>query len=81
MGKLILQREAEKQFRKLPTVAQKKITKKLREIAEEPLSGKQLNGEYDGVYSYRAWPYRILYRLRNGEVEVCSIAHRQGVYK
>jgi mRNA-degrading endonuclease RelE of RelBE toxin-antitoxin system len=81
MGKLKLQRDAEKQFRKLPIVSQKKIARKLKAICEDPLAGKQLNGEYDGVYSYRAWPYRILYRLRNGQVEVCSISHRQGAYK
>lgn len=82
MVRVILKRKAEKALLKLPKREQDKIRKKLHDLAESPLIGKPLRGEYQGCYSLRAWPYRILYRFCDDiGVEVFSIAHRQGAYK
>jgi len=55
----------------------------LDEIALDPFVGKKLKGEYENQYSYRVWPYRIIYEIRKNElvVLVIRVGHRQGVYK
>lgn len=81
MASVVLRKGASKQLKKLPPSEVKKISRKLIDIAREPLSGKLLKGEYGGLYSFRAWPYRIIYKIESGRVEVYSVEHRQGVYK
>ena len=54
---------AVKQLKRLPISVQKKIIRKLQFLATEPLSGKALKGEFEGLYSIRAWPYRITFTI------------------
>ena len=72
-----------KQFSHLSIPDQKKIKKKLLMIVSDPWSGKKLTGEYSGLFSLRAWPYRIIYTINKKvkKIFVITIAHRQGVYK
>ncbi len=72
--------QAVKQLKKLPKMAVKKIIRKLELLLTEPLIGKQLKGEMEGLRSLRAWPYRIIYEVKSNSVVIYSIAHRQGVY-
>jgi len=39
-------------------------------LSSNPFVGKKLKGEYSGIYSYRVWPYRILYEIRKKELVV-----------
>lgn len=50
---------------------------------EDPFIGKKLEGRFEGAYSYRVWPYRIIYRVYKNLliVVVVHVGHRQGVYK
>lgn len=79
---VILSKDAQKQYKRLPKPQQTKILKKLLGLKENPKAGKKLKGEWGGIYSLRAWPYRILYEIDEGKqrIEVHKIAHRQGVY-
>ena len=70
-----------KQLKKFPKMEVKKIVRKLELLLTEPLIGKQLKGELEGLRSLRAWPYRIIYEVKSNSVVIYSIAHRQGVYK
>ena len=83
MLKLVLTKNSEKDFDKLPKIEKKKVLKKLRTIEQNPISGKPLTGELKTFYSVRAWPYRIVYEFNKKEnmVIVHKIQHRQGVYK
>ncbi len=72
---------AEKELRKLPSKEQRKISKKITYLRINPTFGKQLKGEFTGLRSLRAWPYRIIYRIDNIKIFIVHIAHRQGVYK
>jgi mRNA-degrading endonuclease RelE of RelBE toxin-antitoxin system len=82
MAEVRLRKAAIKQLAKLPKSEIVKVKRKLEEIALSPTSGKMLKGEYDGFYSYRAWPYRIIYRFsHDAGVQIYAIEHRQGVYK
>ncbi len=81
--KVALSKDAQKQFQRLPLPEQKKVNKKLLSLEQNPLSGKKLSGELQGVYTLRAWPYRILYEINALEkrIEIHKILHRQGSYK
>ncbi len=79
---IIVTPEAEKQYKKLPKVEQKKVKKKLFLLEHYPKAGKKLLGAFSEVYSLRAWPYRILYYINESKnkIYIVTIAHRQGVY-
>lgn len=82
MPNVILSKKAESDFARLPNTEKKKIMKKLAILGTEPLDGKPLQGELAGLYSLRAWPYRIIYQFQKPDkVIVHYISHRQGAYK
>jgi len=74
---------AQKELNKLPQIIYKKIISAFLTLSDNPFMGKKLEGEFDGHYSYRAWPCRIIYQVRKKElvVLIVAIGHRQGVYK
>lgn len=80
--KLILSKEAQKHFNKLPKAEQKKVIKKLSLLQANPLLGKKLSGDLEGSRALRVWPYRIIYTLskKNETIEVSDVLHRQGAY-
>ena len=71
---------AVKQIKKIHLSDQKKIIKKLELLSQNPFSGKTLKGELGGLRSIRAWPYRIVYEIKEKSLIVISVAHRQSVY-
>ncbi|PIU03693.1 hypothetical protein COT44_01850 [Candidatus Shapirobacteria bacterium CG08_land_8_20_14_0_20_39_18] len=83
MPELILSKNAEDNFCRIPKSEQKKINTKLHLLRENPLSDKPLTGELQGLWSLRAWPYRILYEFKQKEkvIIIHRILHRQGAYK
>lgn len=80
---IVISKDAQKQYKRLPKSEQIKIKKKLLSLKTDPLAGKKLGGELKGRRVVRAWPYRIIYSINETEnrVEVSEILHRQGVYK
>lgn len=80
MPVLILSKKAENDFSKLPKTERKKIIKKLKSL-EKTLGGKPLIGKLKGLWSLRAWPYRIIFELKKSQVIVHRILHRKNVYK
>jgi mRNA interferase RelE/StbE len=78
-----LEKGAEKELDRSPVQYRKKILATLPIIAEDPFVGKKLTGELAGLYSYRAWPYRIIYKVYKKVlvVIIIRIRHRQEAYK
>ena len=72
--------EAVKQLEKLSISEKKKVVKKLELLSKNPYSGKVLKGELEGLRSLRAWPYRIIYEIKNKSLIILSVAHRQSAY-
>lgn len=58
--KVQLTKDACKQLEQLPSVERKKIHKRLLGLEVLFLEGKKLKGEFEGLRSMRAWPYRII---------------------
>lgn len=82
MPTVIFSKNAEKEFARLPKTEKKKILRKLLVLQDEPFAGKLLGGELQGLFSLRAWPYRIIYELKKtNKVIIHHILHRQRVYK
>lgn len=75
--------DAQKQLKRLPKSEKLKVVRKIHVLGENPLLGKKLKGEYEGLRSIKAWPYRIIYHYSSEKRTffVEAIEHRQGVYK
>lgn len=80
---IIIAKRAQKIYKNLPKLEQKKVKKKLLGLADNPLSGKKLEGKLKNRRVVRAWPYRIIYSINDdlNRVEISDILHRQGAYK
>lgn len=80
---LQIQKQALKELSDIPVEFQLKIKNVLDNIVLNPYRGKKLHGKYEGYYSVRAWPYRIIYEIFELEVVVVviKIGHRKDVYR
>lgn len=83
--KVTLTPNAKKQYGKLAKAEQPKVKRKLALLAKNEGVGKKLGGEFAGLRSLRAWPYRIIYRIievaLEQRIEVVDIESRGQVYK
>lgn len=82
MHAVVLHPKAQKDLKELDKQAFARITKVLQQLALEPHLGKKLLGEYAGLRSVRAVPYRVIYEVYPEKkiIHVITIGHRQGVY-
>lgn len=83
MYKIELSKKAEKHLLRLPKEFQARIRNKIVTLIKDPLAGKPLGGKFEGSYSIRVWPYRIIYKILKQKliIEVIEIKHRQSAYK
>jgi len=83
MYKVEFSRQAMKDLSKLPEQYKRRAQEKIDSIALDPLIGKPLEGEYKGLYSFRMWPYRIIYKIVKNKllIEIIKVPHRQSAYK
>ena len=74
--------KARKNINKLPQQYRGRILQILGEIEANPFLGKKLHGKRKDQYSFRVWPYRIIYKIykNNLLVIVIEFGHRGGVY-
>jgi len=79
MYQLKIKPKAESNLKKLSRAYQEKILTTFLVIQENHFNGKKLSGELNGLYSYRIWPYRIIYQIYSNEliILVIHIGHRQ----
>lgn len=73
---------AKKELAKLPKQDRQRIVAAFCSLSQNPFIGKKLKGELEGRYSFRVWPYRIVYQIYKSEllIIVIKIGHRQEVY-
>lgn len=79
---LRLNPNAEKQLNKIPNPYKDRITVTLSVIAGNPWLGKKLKGKFQGSYSVKVWPYRIIYDIYKNDllVLIIKIKHRGNAY-
>lgn len=84
MFDLRISKQAEKQIKLLKKEYQLEIIEALSEIKEDPLSGKPLDRDLTGrfSFSYRLRVYSIIYKVdqKDKVVEILSAGHRGRVY-
>lgn len=82
--KVSLHREAKRDIKKLHPQIRRRIIDALDEIAENPrIQGSILLSGYADLYRYRVGHYRIVYRIKDQELEVLILdaKPRGAVYK
>ncbi len=73
---------AVKDIKKLDTIAQKRLQKKLTLLATNPLHySKKLIHSDLGTYRYRVGDYRIVFDLNSKDIIILRVGHRREIYK
>ena len=83
MYKVAFDKEAEKEFLKLDSQAQKIVSAKILDLRDGNFSNdKPLKGKHKGKFRKRAGNYRIIYLKENDYlvISIIRIAHRKEVY-
>ncbi len=80
--KVIFSPLAIKKLKKIGPAEKIKALKKIEQLKTLPITGKQLQGEFSGIKSLRAWPLRILYTFdpQNQTIKIITIDYRGSVY-
>lgn len=83
MYHVLIPHYVQKKLQKIPRTWQVRIIKKLEYLAIDPYQGKKLQGEHEGKYSVRIWPYRVLYSIDSGMliIQVLDLGHRKDIYR
>ena len=60
----------------------RKVRSALESVVDDPLIGKALKDELDGLRSIRVARFRVIYRIREGRaIEVVSVGPRKSIYE
>lgn len=80
--RVVVPKNAQRELEKIHNPYRAKILAAFAALAADPYRGKKLHGEHAGEWSYRAWPYRILYQIKNRAciVLIIRVRHRKDVY-
>lgn len=80
---LVVPKKVRKEINKIDSKYRAKIKIALTVLARDPFLGKKLEGSKKNEWSFRVWPYRIIYKVHKKEllVLVIKVGHRQGIYK
>lgn len=75
-------RRASRDLRKLDPAQRRRVRAAIEVLAEDPLRGKALRFELQGLRSWRTGAFRIVYRVRESDVVVLilTVGHRRDVY-
>lgn len=81
--RLVIAPKVQSAFRSFPPETKQYIRQALEEIADDPQIGKPLRDELEGLYSFRAKKFRIVYRIqhRTITVVVIGIGRRETIYE
>lgn len=82
MFTIILSPLALKRYKNIGAKDRPKVDKKMNLLANNPLIGKALQGEYKNRYSLCVWPLRIIYRFNSDSqiITIITIDYRGNVY-
>jgi len=80
--KILFIKTAQKELLSFNKSDYKKIIKRIDNLYDSPYLGKKLKGELSDFYSYRAWPYRIIYQVNkiSKQIIITAVSHRQSSY-
>ena len=75
--------QAKKEFFRLKENERERVLKAVLSLKSDPYIGKKLKGKFEGFYSLRVWPFRIIYAIRRSKclIIVIRVAQRKDAYK
>jgi len=73
--------QVKKEIDRIPPTWRSRIRRVIRELTQHPQKGNRLRGKLEGMRSYRAGNYRIIYTSEKGILYVLCIRHRSEVYE
>ncbi len=76
-----LSRRAIKVLEGIDTRFKEPLKETIHEISQNPMVGKKLKGDLEGLRSYRLGSFRIVYRFSKTLVEVVYLDHRKDMYR
>ncbi len=73
-----IKRSAARELRRLSPEVRCRLVEAIDRLAQEPLAGSALKGEFSGLRRLRVGQYRIIYEAHHGEltVLVVRVGHR-----
>lgn len=78
-----IKRSATKDLQRISTVDRLRLIDAIDRLAEEPLAGSALKGEFSGLRRLRVGHYRIIYEAIHQELSilVVRVGHRGSAYR
>jgi mRNA interferase RelE/StbE len=78
-----IKRSAAKELHRLAPEIRARLVEAIDRLADEPLAGSALKGEFSGLRRLRVGEYRIIYEAIRRELTilVVRVGHRQSVYR
>ena len=73
--------QVKKEIDRIPPSWRSRIRGVIRELARRPRKGKRLRGKLEGMRSYRAGNYRIIYAFEEEILYFLCIRHRSTTYE
>lgn len=75
--------EAIRRLKRLGTVEKQKVRRKIINLPINPYIGKKLKGEFAGLRSLKAWPFRVIYSFdqKSQTIIIITVDYRGEVYK
>lgn len=82
MYKIIIGKKPTNFFRKLNEEDQKRISKKLNQLKQNPKLGIPLIGNLSGLWKLRVGKYRLIYSIREEKlvIVILRLGHRKNIY-
>ena len=81
--RLIITPKVQAALRTFPPQTKQYIRQAFDAICEDPWSGKPLHDELEGLHSFRAKRFRIVYRIQRQTIAVVviGVGHRRSIYE
>ena len=81
--RIIYSRTSRDEIKLLHPAIKPVIKSRIRKLSDNPYSGKALERELSGYFSYRVKRFRIIYKIDepNRNLEIHHIGHRKDIYE
>jgi len=76
-----LSARAAKALERVDARRRERLAEAIQELVGNPLLGKKLKGEFEGLRSYRLGSFRIVYRFSREALDVVYVDDRKDVYR
>jgi len=85
MYKVIWEKRAQKDLKKIDFILVKKIVEKVETyLAQDPVNiGEPLRHDYKGLFRFRFEDYRVIYQIEHQQILiiVIEVGHRREIYR